>query len=47
MLLIKKETYERLYEKEAPTQVFSCEYCKIFKNYYFEEHLGVVRINQK
>ena len=22
-----------------PTQVFSCEYCKIFKNTYFEEHL--------
>ena len=25
--------------KETPTQVFSCEYCKIFKNIYFEEHL--------
>ena len=22
-----------------PTQVFSCEYCKIFRNTYFEEHL--------
>ena len=22
----------------APTQLFSCEYCKIFKNSYFEEH---------
>ena len=21
------------------TQVFSCEYCEIFNNYYFEEHL--------
>ena len=25
--------------KEAPTQVFSCEYCKIFKNTFFTEHL--------
>ena len=22
------------------TQTFSCEYCKIFKNNYFEEYLG-------
>ena len=26
--------------KETPTQVFSCEYCKIFKNTYFEENPG-------
>ena len=25
--------------KMAPTQVFSCEYCEISKNAYFEEHL--------
>ena len=25
--------------KETPTQVFSCEYCKIFKNSFFIEHL--------
>ena len=25
--------------KETPTQVFSCEYCKIFKNTFFAEHL--------
>ena len=25
--------------KEIPTQVLSCEYCEIFKNTYFEEHL--------
>ena len=24
--------------KKTPTQVFSCEYCEIFKNTYFEEH---------
>ena len=29
----------QLYSKEAPTQVFFCEYCEIFKNSYFEEHL--------
>ena len=26
----------------APTQVFSCEYCEISKNAYFEEHLRTV-----
>ena len=26
-------------KKETPTQVFSCEYCEIFKNTYFEERL--------
>ena len=25
--------------KETPTQVFSCEYCEVFKNTSFEEHL--------
>ena len=30
---------ESLFNKEVPTQVFSCENCKIFKNTYFEEHL--------
>ena len=25
--------------KETPTQVFCCEYWKIFKNIYFEDHL--------
>ena len=35
----------------GPTQLFSCEYCKIFKNSYFEEHprraASEVRINPK
>ena len=26
-------------EKETPTQVTSCEYCEIYKDTYFEEHL--------
>ena len=25
--------------KETPTQVFSCEYCEVFKNSFFIEHL--------
>ena len=29
----------QLYWKEIKTPVLSCEYCKIFKNTYFEEHL--------
>ena len=27
------------YQEETPTRMFSSEYCKIFKNTYFEEHL--------
>ena len=27
------------YQKETPTQVFSCKYFEIFKNTYFEKHL--------
>ena len=29
----------QLYLKKPPTQVFSCEYCKMFKTTYFEKHL--------
>ena len=29
----------QLYEIETPTKVFSCEFCKTFKNTYFIEHL--------
>ena len=40
LFLIKLQASElQLYQKETPTQVFSCEYCKNFKNIYFEEHL--------
>ena len=27
-------------KKETLAQLFSCEFCKSFKNTYFEEHLG-------
>ena len=26
-------------EKDSPTQMFSCEHCKISKSTYFQEHL--------
>ena len=26
-------------KKETPTQVYSCEFCEIFKKNYFTEHL--------
>ena len=32
--------FHKVYKKETPTQVFSSEYCEIFKKTYFEEHLG-------
>ena len=28
-----------IFTGKTPTQVFFCEYCGIFKNTYFEEHL--------
>ena len=36
--VLSKKGLQR-YKKETSTQVFSCEYCKIFKNAYFEERL--------
>ena len=27
--------------KETPTQLVFCEYCEIFKNTYFEDHLQI------
>ena len=30
---------ESFFNKVVPAQVFSCEYCEISKNTYFEEHL--------
>ena len=31
----------QLYKKETLAQVFSCEFCEIFKNTLFTEHLRV------
>ena len=36
---------ESLFNKETPTQVFTCEYCEIFKNNYLEEHMRSVDSN--
>ena len=33
------ETDMKLYQKETLAQVFSCEFCKIFKSTLFTEHL--------
>ena len=35
----KTPVVESLFSKVVPKQIFSREYCKIFKNTYFEEHL--------
>ena len=34
------EKLGNIHQKKNPTQVFSSEYFKMFKNKYFEEHLG-------
>ena len=40
LFLIKLHAFRHaIYEKETVTQVFSYEYCEIFKNTYFEKHL--------
>ena len=31
----------QLYQKETPTQLFSCKICEIFKNNYFKEYLSM------
>ena len=35
----KTPALEFLFNKVDPTQVLFCEYCKIFKDTYLEEHL--------
>ena len=32
-------TASNVIEKETPTQLFSCEFCELFKKTYFREHL--------
>ena len=34
-----------LLKTETPTQLFSCEFCKIFKNVFFREHLQAAAAN--
>ena len=33
--------------KETPTQAFSCEHCKVFKNTYFQKHLQTAASNSR
>ena len=40
-MIFKKSFSQKLYNiqrKVVPTKVFSCKYCEIFKNNYFEQH---------
>ena len=37
--VLLKNLFLQLNQKETPAQVFSSEYCKIFKNTYFEKHM--------
>ena len=37
--VLTERLYQSLFLKKGPTQLFSCEYCEIFKNNFFEEHL--------
>ena len=32
-------------KRDTPTQVFSCEYCELFINTFFEEHLRTAASN--
>ena len=34
-----KQLFLQVYRKETLRQMFSCEYCEIYKNTYFEEYL--------
>ena len=36
---LKISQYTQEYWKDIPTQVFSSEYCEIFKSTYFQQHL--------
>ena len=38
LFLIKLQVDLQLYDEETPTQLFSCEICKNFKNIFFEEY---------
>ena len=36
----------QIYLNQTLTQVFSCEYCKFFKNNYFEKHLRTAAFDE-
>ena len=37
----------QLFKKETPTQMFSCEICKMFKKTFFTKHLWWLFLSQK
>ena len=39
---IQKQPPQEFYKKETSTQVFSYEYCEMYKNTYYKEHLQTV-----
>ena len=39
------ELQETIFKKETPSQVLSCEFCEIFKNTLFTEHLRATASN--
>ena len=40
LFLIKLQAFSSAgFTEETPMQLFSCAYCKFFKNIYFEKHL--------
>ena len=41
LIKLQVETYKFI-NQETLTQVFPCEFCKIFKNTFFTEHLWMV-----
>ena len=45
--LCKKMLACNFIKKETLVQVFSCVFCKIFKNTFFTEHLWTTRKNRK
>ena len=38
-MLLKFHKENIFIKKETPTQMFSCEFCRIYENIYFEEQL--------
>ena len=48
LFLIKLQTFRSVtLLKKDPSQVFSCEFCRNFKNIHFEEHLRTVASGKK
>ena len=42
LIKLKKENSLLIIKKEISAQVFSCEFCEVFKNTFFIEHLRAI-----